>query len=135
MRHRSSFRGSPSRIRAKGRRAWGSWLKDEIVPDSWSSIDSGRGFIPGVMALGSDVCLNVSLAGLALRSGHFTTEHSVEAKCDHLLWELDRYKLEKWQLKKVILKKDAAMKIMSTYITDMEKTYRELKEKRGSGNV
>lgn len=45
------------------------------------------------------VILDSPSAGVALRSGLFDTEHSVEAKRDRLLEELNRFKMKNEHLK------------------------------------
>lgn len=62
------------------------------------------------MAPGSDVSMYALLSEVALRSGLIVTEASIEAERDHLLEELNRFKMKYEQLKKLILEMDFAMK-------------------------
>lgn len=56
-----------------------------------------------------------------MRRGPLATEDGVEAERNRILETLDSYKIENELLKKLILKKDAALKAMSTCILDREK--------------
>lgn len=63
------------------------------------SIASGRGIATGVMAPENEVSMDSPLAGMALKSGLFAAEDSVDAERDRLLEELNRYRMENEQLK------------------------------------
>lgn len=49
------------------------------------------------------------------------SENRVEAERDRLLKELNHYKMEKEQLKKLTLEKDAAMNTVSKCVVNMKK--------------
>lgn len=116
----SGLWGSRSRKRARGREARVSLLEDEDVPNSCPSIESERGVATGVMAPEIDVSMSAPLAAVALRSDFLANEDSVEEEHDSLLMELNRFKVENEQFRKLILVTKAAMKAISTCLVDME---------------
>lgn len=78
------------------------------------STESGGGFATGGMASGIDVSMYFSPVRVALRTCLPATNDSFEAERDHLLGDMNPYKMGKEQLKKLISEKDASIKTLST---------------------
>lgn len=67
-----------------------------------------------------DISMDLHLAQVALKSGLHVSQTSAEAERYPSKEELNRYKLENVHLKKSVLEKDSAMKVMSTGLVDIE---------------
>lgn len=95
------------------------------------SIDPGRCFTTGFMGPKIHGIIYSLLAGAALRPGFFATEDIVKMKRDHLLEELNRYKMKIRQLMMFILEMDTAMKAKSANLVDIDKPLATMKTKKG----
>lgn len=115
------FYRSLSCRRALERGSRASWPMDKGLPQSCLSVESGRRFYIGVMAPGFAVSTDSHLHGFAQICGLLATEDSIEVERSCFLEQLNHFKLENEQLKKLILEKATAMKVMSTSLVAMMK--------------
>lgn len=74
------------------------------------------------MAPGTYVIIASYLAEVALKSGFFASEDTVKIELDRSLQELNPFEIETEQLKKLMLKKNDALNVMSTSPVATKKT-------------
>lgn len=98
---KSGFVWPQCREIARGRGAQVSRQENEGASSSCPSFEFGKGFATGSIAPGIDVSMNSPFAGMALKRGHFAAKDSVVVDLYRILEQLNCYKIENKQFKKV----------------------------------
>lgn len=113
----------------RGRRI--SRLEGEAVTDLCLSSESGKSYAAGVKAPRIEMSMGSLSARVALCSGILATEYGAEAELDRLLKEVNCFITENEQFEKLILEKNAPMKVTSTCLVDMEKNKVTMETEKG----
>lgn len=95
------------------------------------TVGSKTGFATGILEPGDDISMNSPLARKALGSGSPATEDGKGIDHVHLQEESNRYNMGHKQIKRLISKKDAAMKTMFACLVDIERKSASMKTEKG----